>query len=219
MLAEAEKKMQDRAEIEDTLSDVSGQFKQLLKSHTELSTEQQTQLRNVFFRVEAVDKADIYSRQIDAASQVVFSVKKEGAKDMDTNQDGKIDHDELVTQLQQSMKKVSRIEKMKILKEVKPDLTTMMNDFDTNKDGKLSKVEFQGPTKTAESARQFAFLDANSNGELDIDEFFLLAFPEFHPDNKKLADFYANGTRSAPLFKSPVSNSIISARHVQCAGP
>jgi hypothetical protein len=45
------------------------------------------------------------------------------------------------------------------------------------------------------------------NGELDLDEFFLLAFPEFHPDHDKSAEFMAHDMylKCSPDAKGDIS--------------
>ena len=164
-----------------------------MKSHAELSTADQQQLRQTYLDIEKVDTADIYSRQLNAASQMVFAVKRGGALKMDTNSDGKISPEEFYNQLKASLVRVSHIEKMKILQDVKPLIVKLISFFDTNKDGKLSKKEYHGATPSDDADRTFAFMDADKSGELDPEEMFLLPFPEFHPDETQYAKLLAEG--------------------------
>ena len=161
VLATAIKHLENRQEIEETFADVSQNMKAVLKSHTEMDIAKQAILRDEYTKITTIAKEDIYSRQENAASQVVFSIKQSGAKDMDANADGKINKEELMAQLKVSYAKVERLEQMKILKDSKGHLKTIIDILDKNLDGLLSKAEFEGAVPDAETTRVFEFLDHN----------------------------------------------------------
>jgi Ca2+-binding EF-hand superfamily protein len=119
--------------------------------------------------------------------------------EMDLNDDGFLDEDELVKHMTKSIDTVRKDEFMH-QKEVNAEgVKEIMGMMDDNKDGLLSKEEMFG--KTTQSSRQaisdnrmFDFADGsfgNKDGELDADEVFIMALPQYSEDRKAWYKFKA----------------------------
>jgi Ca2+-binding EF-hand superfamily protein len=109
---------------------------------------------------------------------------------MDVNNDGVLDEEELINHLTKAIDKVRQDELLK-QKEVNADgVKEIMKMMDDNGDGMLSKEEMFG--KTTQSSKQaiadnrmFDFADGafgHKDGELDEDEIFIMALPQYSAD-------------------------------------
>ena len=125
---------------------------------------------------------------------------KDTVAEMDTNNDGFLDEDELIAHLTKAIDKVRQDELLK-QKEVNAEgVKEIMEMMDDNKDGKLSKEEMFG--KTTQTSKQqiadnrmFDFADGafgNKDGELDEDEIFIMALPQYSEDREAWYKFKAH---------------------------
>jgi Ca2+-binding EF-hand superfamily protein len=109
---------------------------------------------------------------------------------MDVNNDGVLDEEELINHLTKAIDKVRQDELLK-QKEVNAEgVKEIMTMMDDNGDGMLSKEEMFG--KTTQSSKQaiadnrmFDFADGafgHKDGQLDEDEIFIMALPQYSMD-------------------------------------
>lgn len=125
--------------------------------------------------------------------------KEDTVAQMDTNNDGFLDEDELKKHLTKAIDAVRQDELAK-QQEVNADgVKEIMEMMDDNGDGKLSKEEMFG--KTTQTAKQkeadnrmFDFADGqfgNKDGLLDAEEVFIMALPQYSADRKAWYQFKA----------------------------
>lgn len=148
-------------------------------------------------KIEALDEA-----MEDEEERLFYDPKlfsKDTVEEMDVNNDGFLDETELINHLTVAIDKVRQDELLK-QKEVNADgVKDIMSMMDDNGDGKLSKEEMFG--KTTQSSKQatadnrmFDFADGafgNKDGELDEDEIFIMALPQYSADRKGWYKFKA----------------------------
>lgn len=83
-------------------------------------------------------------------------------------------------------------------------ITSKFNEYDKNKDGKISIDEF-GAKGDLEAVKEFKFMDRNSDGFVNTDEFYRAALQrrdeiDFNRDGKISKEEY-NANKALPLLK------------------
>lgn len=165
---------------------LSGTMKEISHEHLGLSAGQLHDLKHSEAHLKAIE-ADYNPNQIPA--EVVFAMKKETMKKVDSDGDGLLSQAEVSAQLMRIMPTVDKMDGLKKKQEELHLLTDIMHHLDKDKDKELSKSEvFPDAPKDKVHAKlqdmQFKLADENHDSKLNEGEFFLFNHPEYS-DNKE----------------------------------